>query len=187
MLSSNCVGMKKIAGVYSQNPPEGSANKSRFLSSLHRLFIISRRRTVQNWRGESFSGKEFIFGLQCSCRPKTWTFPPEKIASQLESGATAKLPWSRSLANQGAGQVTMIQRSPTYGMKSSHRNWTVFFLKKSFTNVGRYRPDPEVRIFLLLWPPLEFSKSFPEIHEKALIMKCGSQTAVQKEPVDKPL
>jgi len=167
MLSSNWSDEERCWSLTVESPEGMKTLKSRFLSILARLLYIIKEATVKFLKGRNlFQGK--IICLILAQRPD---FFSNRIAVIWSGGYRQYL--GPSLANQGAGQVTMIQRSSNLRDESSPIEWTVFFSKKSFTRIVGRIADRST-IFWLSMASFGFFEAFRN-YEK-LIMKCGSNS-----------
>jgi cation diffusion facilitator CzcD-associated flavoprotein CzcO len=88
-----------------------------------------------------------------------------------------------ALADGGAAQVTMLQRSPTYIMNLPNRNGLFIFLKKLLPASWAYRITRWTNILLSMFM-FSFSKLFPAM-AKSLIMKGAAKELPPAYPVEK--
>jgi cation diffusion facilitator CzcD-associated flavoprotein CzcO len=149
--------------------PEGSKTlKSRFLCICTGYYNYKEAYRPKFEGEELFQGKIILPQFW----PKELDFSNQKIAV-IGSGATA-ITLVPSLANQGAGQVTMIQRSPTYVMNLPNRNGQFAFLKKVLPNSWAYRLTRSTNI-LLSMASFGFSKAFPKFMKKIIMNAAAKQ------------
>jgi cation diffusion facilitator CzcD-associated flavoprotein CzcO len=177
MLSSNWSDEERCWSLTVESPEGMKTLKSRFLS------ICTGYYNYQEAHRPKFEGENLFQGkiILPQFWPKDLNFSNQKIAV-IGSGATA-ITLVPSLANQGAGQVTMIQRSPTYVMNLPNRNGQFSFLKKVLPNSWAYRLTRSTNI-LLSMASFGFSKAFPKFMKK-LIMNAAAKQLPEGYPVDK--
>ncbi|WP_089153090.1 flavin-containing monooxygenase [Algoriphagus marinus] len=177
MLSSNWSDEEKCWSLQVDSPEGLKVLKSRFLS------ICTGYYNYQEAHRPKFKGEELYQGkiILPQFWPKNLDFSNQKIAV-IGSGATA-ITLVPSLANQGAKQVTMIQRSPTYVMNLPNRNGQFAFLKKVLPNSWAYRLTRSTNI-LLSMASFGFSKAFPKFMKK-IIMNAAAKQLPDGYPVEK--
>lgn len=168
MLSSNWSDNEKCWSLQVDSPEGLKVLKSRFLS------ICTGYYNYQEAHRPKFKGEDLFQGkiILPQFWPKNLDFSNQKIAV-IGSGATA-ITLVPSLANQGAKQVTMIQRSPTYVMNLPNRNGQFAFLKKVLPDSWAYRLTRSTNI-LLSMASFGFSKAFPKFMKKIIMNAAGKQ------------
>lgn len=131
----------------------------------------------------SFTGEEDFRGEIVI--PQFWPQDLDYTGKQVVivgSGATA-VTLVPAIADGGAGQVTMLQRSPTYVMNLPNRNGIFVLLKKLLPANWAYRITRWINILLSMLM-FSFSKLFPRTM-KSLIMKAAAQQLPPDYPVEK--
>ena len=151
--------------------------KSRFLSICTGYYNYKEAYRPKFEGEELFQGKIILPQFW----PKGLDFNDEKIAV-VGSGATA-ITLVPSLVEQGAKQVTMIQRSPTYVMNLPNRNGQFAFLDKILPSNWAYRLTRSTNI-LLSMASFGISKAFPK-QMKSLIMNAAAKQLPKEYPVEK--
>ena len=177
MLNSDWSDKERCWSLEIETPGGLKVLKSRFLS------ICTGYYDYKNAFRPKFEGEEYFQGkiILPQFWPKNLDFSNLKIAV-IGSGATA-IALVPSLVDQGAGHVTMIQRSPTYVMNLPNRNGQFTFLKKILPNSWAFRITRTTNI-LLSMASFGLSKTFPKFMKK-LIMNAAAKQLPKDYPVEK--
>lgn len=176
MLSSNWSDKEKCWSLQVESPEGLKTLKSRFLN------ICTRYYNYHEAHRPKFEGEDLFKGkiILPQSWPKDLDFSNQKIAV-IGSGAT-EITLVPSLPNQGAGQVTMIHRSPTYVMNLPKRNGQFAFLKKFLPNSWAFRLTRITNI-LLSMASFGVSRAFPNFM-KNIIMNAAAKQPPYGYPVE---